>query len=116
LQLDRSTVTADGTVRASLLVKNVGSRAADEVVQLYVSALDSKQPRARKDLRGIERISLAAGESRRVEFAIRPAADLQRYDVAAAKYVVDPGRYEVQIGASSADIRQHARFSVTRGT
>jgi beta-glucosidase len=116
LQLGRSSVAADGTVRASLLVENVGSRAADEVVQLYVSALDSRQPRARKDLRGIERISLAAGESRRVEFAIRPAADLRRYDVAAARYVVDPGRYEVQIGASSADIRQRAKFSVTAGT
>ena len=65
------------------------------------------------DLRGIERVSLAAGESRRIEFAIRPATDLLRYDTAAAKYVVDPGGYEVQVGASSADIRQRARFAVS---
>jgi beta-glucosidase len=115
LRLDRSSVAPDGTVEASLQVKNVGSRAADEVVQLYVRALDPHQPRARKDLRGIERVSLAAGESRRIVFAIRPAADLLRYDTAAAKYVVDPGRYEVQVGASSADIRQRARFVVTKG-
>lgn len=113
LQLDRSRLAADGTVQVSLLVKNVGSRTADEVVQLYVHALDSHQPRARKDLRGIGRVTLAAGESRRMEFAIRPAADLLRYDTAAAKYVVDPGQYEVQVGASSADIRQRARFTVS---
>lgn len=113
LQLDRSRVAADGTVRASLLVENVGTRAADEIVQLYMRALDRQRPHARLELRGIERVSLAAGESRRIEFAIRPAADLRRWDTTAAKYVVDPGRYEVQVGASSADIRQRAAFEVS---
>jgi beta-glucosidase len=116
LRLDRASVAADGTVRASLLIKNVGERAADEIVQLYVRALDPQQPRARKDLRGIERVSLAPGESRRIEFAVRPATDLLRYDSAAAKYVVDPGRYAMEVGASSADIRQRTSFTVTEGS
>jgi beta-glucosidase len=113
LQLDQSRVAADGTIRASLLVRNVGTRAADEIVQLYLRPLKQQRTHARLDLRGIERVSLAAGESRRIEFAIRPAVDLQRWDTTAAKYVVDPGRYEVQIGASSADIRQRAAFEVS---
>jgi beta-glucosidase len=62
LRLDRSRVAKDGVVQASLLVKNAGSRAADEVVQLYVRALDPKQPRSRLDLRGVNRVPLAAGE------------------------------------------------------
>jgi len=81
-------------------------------VQLYVRALNLKAPHARQDLRGIARVSLAAGESRQVEFVIDPAKDLRRYDSAAKDYVVDAGRYEVQVGASSADIRQRAPFEV----
>ena len=87
---------------------------ADEVVQLYVRALDANGPRARKDLRGIERVSLAPGESREVTFEIDSASDLLRYDSAAKDYVVDPGRYEVRVGASSANIRQQATFIVSK--
>jgi beta-glucosidase len=113
LRLDRSRVESGGKVTASLVVKNVGKRTADEVVQLYVRAQDSKGPRARKDLRGVARVGLAAGESREVTFTIDAAKDLRRYDSAAKDYVVDAGRYEVQVGASSADIRQRAAFEVT---
>jgi beta-glucosidase len=45
--------------------------------------------------------------------SIRPTADLVRYDATAAKPVVDAGRYEVQVGASSGDIRQRATFTVS---
>jgi beta-glucosidase len=113
LRLDRSSVTPNGKLTASLRVKNVGKRAADEVVQLYLRAVDSQASRARKDLRGIARVALAPGESRQVEFTIDAAKDLRRYDTAAKDYVIDTGRYEVQIGASSADIRQRATFDVS---
>jgi beta-glucosidase len=112
LRLDQSRIESSGQLTASVVVKNVGKRAADEVVQLYVRALGQQAPHTRKDLRGIVRVSLAAGESRQVEFVIDPAKDLRRYDSAAKDYVVDAGRYEVQVGASSADIRQRAPFEV----
>jgi beta-glucosidase len=112
LRLDRSQVKSSGRLTASLTVKNVGKRQAEEVVQLYVRAADAKASRARKDLRGVSRVTLAPGESRHVTFEIDAAKDLRRYDVAAKDYVVDPGRYHVQIGASSADIRQRATFEV----
>ena len=99
---------------ASLLVKNVGKRKADEVVQLYVRAVDAKGSRARKDLRGVARVALAPGESREVTFAVDSAKDLRRYDSAAKDYIVDAGRYEIQIGASSADIRQRITFIVSK--
>jgi beta-glucosidase len=75
------------------------------VVQLYLSPRDAKRPRAIKEMRGVERISLKAGEQRRVTFAITPSRDLRHYDVKTRAYAVDAGRYEVQVGASSADIR-----------
>jgi beta-glucosidase len=114
LRLDRSRIDARGKLTASLLLKNVGERTADEVVQLYVRALDAKGSRARKDLRGVARVAPAPGESVRVTFEIDAARDLRRYDAAAKDYLVDPGRYEIQIGASSADVRQQATFTVSR--
>ena len=114
LRLDRSRVDASGKVTASLLVKNVGKRKADEVVQLYVRAVDAQGSRARKDLRGVARVALAPGESREVTFAVDSAKDLRRYDSAAKDYIVDAGRYEIQIGASSADIRQRITFIVSK--
>jgi beta-glucosidase len=113
LKVDRSKVEANGKVTASLTVRNAGKRAADELVQLYVRAMDSKAARARKDLRGVTRVTLEPGESRQVTFEIDAAKDLRRYDSVAQDYVVDTERYEVQVGASSADIRQRTTFDVT---
>ncbi len=60
------------------------------------------------------RVTLAPGESREVTFAVDAAKDLRRYDSAAKDYIVDAGRYEIQIGASSADIRQQITFLVSK--
>ena len=113
LSLDRATVAPDGSLEASLRVKNVGARAGDEVVQLYLKSPDSAYPRALKQLRAFSRITLAPGEERRVAFTLVPARDATRYNVARKAFVVDGGRYEVQVGASSRDIRQRASFTVT---
>jgi len=64
-------------------------------------------------LRGVERIALNPGESRQVSFTIRPDRDLTIYDDVKKSFAVDAGRFEVQVGASSADIRQRAALTVT---
>ena len=96
----------------SVRVKNVGARAGDEVVQLYVRALAPRCRRAIKDLRGFERVPLAPGEQRQVTFKITPATALMHYDPAAKGLAVAPGDYELQVGASSHDIRLTSRLSV----
>jgi beta-glucosidase len=116
LKLDRSSVPRDGELNVSVTVKNVGSRAGDEVVQLYVRSQDTTYPRPLRELRGFERINLEKGTEQRVSFSLVPGKDLTRYDEAKKAYVVDPGRYEVLIGASSADIRQTATFTVASET
>ncbi len=113
LRLDRSSVAADGSVQATVTVKNVGKRAGDEVVQLYLKPLDPKRTRALKELRGIERVTLDAGQSRQLSFTVKPDRDLTIYDDAKKAYAVDAGRFEVQIGASSADIRAKSVLTVT---
>jgi beta-glucosidase len=114
LKLDRSAVTADGSVQATVTVKNVGQRDGDEVVQLYLQPLQPQRTRAIKDLRGMERLTLKAGESRNVTFTVKPDRDLAIYDDVKKAYATDPGRFEVQIGASSVDIRAKAVVTVTR--
>jgi beta-glucosidase len=114
LKLDRANVAPDGTIQASLTVKNVGQRAGEEVVQLYVAPKDSKQQWANKDLRGVKRVALKPGEAGNVSFTLQAANDLRHYDVNADRYAVEAGKYEVQVGASSADIRARQTFEVKR--
>jgi beta-glucosidase len=112
LKLDRTSAGAGDPVKVSVKVKNTGKRAGDEVVQLYLHPLDAKRDRATRELRGFQRVSLQPGEERTLEFSLVPEKDLRTWDEKAGAYVVDPGRYEVQVGASSADIRARTPLTV----
>jgi beta-glucosidase len=112
LRLSRPSVAKDGTLDVSLEVKNAGRRDGDEVVQLYLRDVDAKAPAANRELRGFERVRLSAGESRRVVFHVVPARDRLRYEEAQKAIAVAPGPFEVEIGASSADLRLRGRASV----
>jgi beta-glucosidase len=105
LKIDRARVGEGDRIRVSVDVKNVGTRAGDEVVQLYVRELAPPERRAQKTLRGIERLSLKAGETRHASFTLVPNQDFTHYDVEHKRYAVNDGSYEVQLGASSSDIR-----------
>ncbi|MCL1532386.1 glycoside hydrolase family 3 protein [Xanthomonas nasturtii] len=113
VQLDRKTAAADGTLTATVTLKNTGQRAGDEVVQLYLQPLKPQRERAIKELRGFQRITLQPGEQRQVRFTVKAQDALRIYDDQRKAYTVDPGAYEVQIGASSSDIRSKQRFTVT---
>jgi beta-glucosidase len=82
------------------------------VVQLYLRAVDTPHARASKELRGIQRIALQPGEERTLSFELSATKDLRYYDEQRRDYAVDAGRYEVQVGASSADVRAARRFTV----
>ena len=105
LRIDKSRVGAGDPLTVAVKVKNAGKRAGDEVVQLYVRHAAPKLRQAVKSLRGFERVPLAVGEERELTFRLVPAKDFAHYDEAARKYAVEPGPYEVQVGASSKDIR-----------
>jgi|YelNatPaOPRAMG01_1025707.scaffolds.fasta_scaffold00095_25 beta-glucosidase len=99
------------TVRVRFSITNVGNRAGSEVAQLYVRDVEASVPRPPKELKGFCRVSLLPGETARVTLAL-PIAELAFYDVERRKWVVEPGRFEVLVGASSRDIRLRQSFEV----
>ncbi len=90
--------------RVSVIVKNSGDVAGDEVVQLYVHAAKSSVPRPARELRGFARIRLQPGERQTVTFDL-PPEKLAFYDETRHAFTVETGAYDVCIGASSADVR-----------
>jgi len=113
LRLSRPRVAARETLEVAVDVKNAGARAGDEVVQLYVRGTTADAAAPNRSLRGFERIALKAGEQRTVRFQLVPERDLLRYDEARRALALAPGEFEVEIGASSADLRLRGRFTVT---
>ncbi|MDL2320572.1 glycoside hydrolase family 3 C-terminal domain-containing protein [Alistipes sp. OttesenSCG-928-B03] len=102
---------ADGVWTVRCRVANTGSRAGDEVVQLYVRDKVSSVTTYDSNLRGFERIHLRSGEAKTVEFRLAPA-DLQLID-RNWQWVVEPGEFEIMVGASSSDIRLMTTIEVT---
>lgn len=100
IALDADEVQRDATVLASVDVTNAGPRAGEEVVQLYVGFPESRVERPVKLLLGFERVSLAAGETKRVTIPIT-VEDLAWYDPDAKTWRVEPVRHAVLVGPSS---------------
>jgi beta-glucosidase len=95
-------------VTVSVNVQNTGTRAGDEVVQLYTRDMVSSVTTYEKNLRGFERISLNPGEKKTVTFTLTPS-DLSLWD-RSMHFVVEPGLFRVMIGSSSEDIRLTGDF------
>jgi beta-glucosidase len=112
LRLSRERLGAGDELEVSVDVRNAGERNGDEVVQLYVRDVASTRPMPLRQLRGFQRIPLKRGESRRVSFTVVPDRDFAYYDEDEKGFAVDPGEFEVQLGASSRDIRVSGRVRV----
>jgi beta-glucosidase len=102
LRTSSSTLEQDGAVDVSVDVTNTGTRAGDEVVQLYVRYPQSGVSRPQKQLRGFQRIGLQPGETKSVTLRL-VADDLSYWDPAQHNWVVEPGPVELLVGHSSAD-------------
>jgi len=104
-------ISWDGQVEINVDVKNTGSCAGDEVVQLYINDTQSEVTRPVKELKGFKRITLKSGEKKTVTF-ILSIAQLSFYNKD-MKYVVEPGIIKVMVGSSSEDIRLTGEFEIT---
>jgi beta-glucosidase len=96
LQLSAKSITVDETVTISADVQNVGERAGDEVVQLYVSDVDASVSVPIRQLQGFERIHLAPGETKTVTFTLTPR-QLALVDDEGRR-VIEPGTFQITVG------------------
>ncbi len=101
LRLSASSISADGSLKATVTVTNTGRRDGVEIAQMYIRDCVSSAARPVKELKGFERVALRAGESKDVTFDITPDR-LAFYDID-MKRTVEPGDFEVMVGGSSED-------------
>ena len=111
LSLSAQAIGTTDTLQVSVRVTNSGSRAGQEVVQLYVRDKVSSVRRPDKELKAFAKVRLAAGESQTVTLSITPDA-LAYYDTLKHAWVAEPGEFEVLVGSSSRDIRLTGAFAL----
>ena len=99
--LSKDKIRKDESVTVSFDVTNTGKMDGTEIVQLYIRDEYGSITRPVKELKGFQRVSLKAGETKRVEFAITPD-DLKFYTVRKL-WEVEPGDFTLMVGSSSAD-------------
>jgi beta-glucosidase len=112
LKITPAKAAAGKPVEVTARVRNSGSRAGAEVVQLYVHDVKSSVDRPVKELKGFRRVMLNPGQAQDVTFTLDKPA-LSFYSAAKDDWVAEPGAFEVWIGASSRDIRLKGAFELT---
>ncbi|GAA2884687.1 glycoside hydrolase family 3 protein [Streptosporangium fragile] len=106
----RAVARGDG-YEVSVKVTNTGSRAGDEVVQLYTHQHSSRVAQPVRQLRGFQRVRLIPGESKVVTFPLK-TADLALWDVTRNRFTVEPSTHDILVGSASDRIRQRATVRV----
>lgn len=102
--LSQPNLSANGTVTASVKVKNTGERAGKETVQLYIRDIYSTSTRPVKELRKFRQVELQPGQTETVSFELTQE-DLKYYDHE-LNYVCEPGEFEIMIGPNSRDVKK----------
>jgi beta-glucosidase len=105
-------VPPGGRIDISITVENVGGVPSDEVVQLYVRDPHASIARPVRELRGFKRVDLAAGARKRITFTLTP--EQLAFWSARGQWLIEAGRIDFWIGASSADLRASGSFEITK--
>ena len=103
IHLSSDKMASDGSIKASINVKNTGSRDGDEIVQLYIHDQVAGISRPVKELKGFRRVHLTAGESKEITFDITP--DLLKYYNYNLDNVLEPGTFDLMIGPNSSTLK-----------
>ena len=111
LNTDKKTYDQADTIQATFTLTNTGDREGAEVDQLYVSDPVCSVMRPVKELKGFKKVFLKPGESRRITLDI-PVSSLAFYSEAQSQFVVEPGEFILQLGASASDIKQRISVEV----
>lgn len=108
--LSTKTMDHNGTIEVKIPVTNTGNREGKEVIQLYIGDEKCSVLRPLKELKHFDKVALSPGETKEVKFTVT-ADDLKFFDDVRHEWVAEPGKFNVYIGASSADIRSVTSFT-----
>ena len=111
MKVSSSKLKKDGEISVSVDVTNTGKLAGDEVVQLYIQFPGSGIERPIKELRGFKRINIMPGETKTVRIPLK-AKDLAYWNTSQHRFVVEDGKINLQLGASSEDIKLEKTINV----
>ena len=112
--LKLSSTRLNGKITASITIQNTGKTAGKEVVQVYLTAPGKTMDKPAIELKAFAKTRLLApGEKQTLQFVLT-AADLASFDPARSVWVAEPGEYLVKAGASSLNILQTARFTLSK--
>ena len=103
IRINRKEFSPADPIDVSIRITNTGNRAGEEIVQLYVRDVVGSVTRPVKELKGFEKIKLAAGESKIVNFKLTP--DDLAFHTADMKFAAEPGEYRIMIGPNSAQLQ-----------
>jgi beta-glucosidase len=104
ISLSSATLQRGGQLEASVTLKNTGARDGETVVQLYIQDIAASMIRPMKELKDFQKVMLKAGEEKVLHFVI-DEDDLKFYN-AQLQHVAEPGRFNLQIGLDSKDVKQ----------
>jgi len=104
LSLSASQVGAETDFTVSVNVKNTGSRAGHEIVQLYIQDIAASRVRPVKELKKFKKVAIAAGETKKVTLAMN-ARELGFYDENGT-WLVEPGAFKIFVGPNSRDVKE----------
>lgn len=105
IKLGSSSITDKESLFVEVDVENVGEKAGKEIVQLYVRDMEASVIRPEKELKGFAKIVLQPGERQNVKFELKSRA-FSYWSSEKKDWVIEPGEFEILIGASSVDLRQ----------
>lgn len=111
LRLSEKEMKKDGGIIVKVDIKNTGTMDGEEVVQLYVKHLNSKVERPLKELKAFKRVEIKAGKILTVEIPLK-AETLAYWNVEQQRFIVEEDKVEIQVGASSADVRARKIINV----
>ncbi|MFK4310496.1 beta-glucosidase [Bacillus sp. RC242] len=115
LSINKKEITDTDTVSISVNVKNTGSIAGKEIIQLYIKDVESSMTRPEKELKGFEKVELQPGEEKTVSFTLNKRA-FAYYNVELKDWHVETGEFEILVGKSSKEIVLHDSMYVQSTT
>ncbi len=111
LRIEKKSASDNDTVKVNFKLENKGDYDSDEVVQLYVSFPESKVERPAIALKGFSRVHVRKGETQVITIPLK-TDDLKYWDVERHAFILEKGKVNLNVGASSADLRLHASVEI----